>query len=193
MEQENNQIIWVRGNTQPLIIPLEQEVMTQSGEFAPEPYYPSGNAEVIARFQNMWGSVTYTPAIDGNLLIFTDNALLEAGCYDVEVIVKNPDGTQYRSQWDNQVVVTDSNPSVLQEWDEFKNQEVKARAALFFFAKGDKGDTGETGATGQQGPRGFTGDCIYPVFDVTEEMHLVSDEGADRMNISESGHLTIDY
>ena len=52
---------------------------------------------------------------------------------------------------------------------------------------------GPQGIQGEQGPRGYTGDCIYPVFDVTADMHLVSDEGIDRMNINSDGHLTVDY
>ena len=52
---------------------------------------------------------------------------------------------------------------------------------------------GPQGIQGPQGERGYTGDCIYPVFDVTNDMHLVSDEGIDRMNINADGHLTVDY
>ena len=52
---------------------------------------------------------------------------------------------------------------------------------------------GPQGIQGPQGERGYTGDCIYPVFDVTADMHLVSDEGIDRMNINADGHLTVDY
>lgn len=52
---------------------------------------------------------------------------------------------------------------------------------------------GPQGIQGPQGERGYTGDCIYPVFNVTDDMHLVSDEGIDRMNINEDGHLIVDY
>ena len=52
---------------------------------------------------------------------------------------------------------------------------------------------GPQGIQGPQGERGYTGDCIYPVFDVTADMHLVSDEGIDRMNINADGHLVVDY
>jgi hypothetical protein len=52
---------------------------------------------------------------------------------------------------------------------------------------------GPQGIQGPQGERGYTGDCIYPVFNVTDDMHLTSDEGIDRMNINEDGHLIVDY
>lgn len=52
---------------------------------------------------------------------------------------------------------------------------------------------GPQGIQGPQGERGYTGDCIYPVFNVTDDMHLTSDEGIDRMNINSDGHLTVDY
>jgi len=52
---------------------------------------------------------------------------------------------------------------------------------------------GPQGIQGPQGERGYTGDCIYPDFDVTDGMHLVSTPGVDRMNINTDGHLTVDY
>ena len=139
-ETTNNKVYWVKGNTQPFIIPLEQEVVTVQDEIVAEPYYPDENDEIVVNFVGKWMKYPYTPNVDGNLLIFTISSTIPAGSYSVEVIVKHPDGTQLRSQWDNQVVITNSNPSVLQEWDDFKHQDITARAALFFFAKGDKGD-----------------------------------------------------
>ena len=68
--------------------------------------------------------------------------------------------------------------------------------------RGPQGIQGETGPQGQQGPqgiqgpqgeRGAVGDCIYPVFDVNSDMHLVSNPGVDYINITASGHLTVDY
>ena len=225
----DNKIYWVRGNTQPLLIPLEQEIVPQEGEIQTIPYYPAEGSTVTVSFMGRFRNYQYTPIVDGNLLRVTDAGKLLAGCYGVAVDVVNPDGSRYHSMWENQIVVTTANDSVLQEWDEFKQQEVKARAAIFFFAKGDKGDaftyndftpeqlaalkgekgdtgdTGETGAQGEQGiqgekgekgekgDKGDTGDCIYPSFGVTADMHLVSDEGIDRMSITASGHLTVDY
>lgn len=152
-QQNNEKIIWVYGNTQTLLIPLEQEVMTPQDEIETVPYYPAADATVVVNLVDRWRKHAYTPVVDGNLLTITDDGSLHPGCYDVEVGVRNTDGTQYRSQWDCQILVTTQNNSVLKEWNEFKKQDVKARAAVFFFAKGDKGDKGEQG---EQGPAGTT-------------------------------------
>lgn len=137
---DENKIYWVRGNTQELLIPLEQEIVPEEGEIQVEPYYPAEGATVTVCLVGKYKKYTYTPTIDGNLLRFTESGTIPAGVYGVEILVNNPDGTQYRSLWENQIIVTNANDSVLQEWDEFKQLDVKARAALFFFAKGDKGD-----------------------------------------------------
>ncbi len=134
---ENDKAIWVRGNKQPLLIPLEQEVIRQDGEMIIEPYYPEGGATVNVYLVSRKKKYHFRPTVDGNLLSITDNGNIPAGCYGLEVTVINEDDTPFRSYWPDQVVVTDSNPSVLQEWNEFKQQGVQARAALFFFAKGD--------------------------------------------------------
>lgn len=134
---ENVKAIWVRGNKQPLLIPLEQEVIRQDGEMIIEPYYPEGGATVNVYLVGRKKKYHFRPTVDGNLLGITDNGNIPAGCYGLEVTVINEDDTPFRSYWPDQVVVTDSNHSVLQEWDEFKKQGVQARAALFFFAKGD--------------------------------------------------------
>ena len=140
MGQTNNKVYWVYGNSQTLLIPLEEEVMTEQQQIEAVPYYPDANAQVTVNLVNQYKRYSYVPTVTGNLLTITDDGTLPYGCYSVEVIVVNDGSTQYRSQWDNQVVVTNSNDHVLQEWDEFKEQEVTARAALFFFAKGDKGE-----------------------------------------------------
>lgn len=137
MEQENNKIYWVKGNTQPLLIPLEQEVMTPNEEIVREPYYPDEGAVVKVILESTFRRFEYTPTVNGNLLTFSDAGTLPCGCYDVVVKVDNPNGTHLRSKWNHQIVVTDDNVRTLQEWDEFKDQPVEARAAVFFFAKGD--------------------------------------------------------
>lgn len=164
---DNDKIYWVRGNTQELLIPLEQEIVPEEGEVRKEPYYPDENAEITVFFVGKYQKYGFTPIVDGNLLRVVDNGTLGAGLYDVEVVVVNPDGSRLRSLWENQVVVTKQNDSVLQEWDEFRQLDVKARAAIFFFAKGDKGDaflysdfTPEqlAGLKGEKGDKGDKGD-----------------------------------
>ena len=60
-------------------------------------------------------------------------------------------------------------------------------------SQGEKGDTGAQGPQGIQGEKGATGDCIYPVFDVTADMHLVSNPGVDMISVGSDGHLKVDY
>ena len=80
-------------------------------------------------------------------------------------------------------------------YDDFTPEELEG-------LRGPQGIQGETGPQGAQGPqgiqgpqgeRGAVGDCIYPVFDVTSDMHLVSNPGVDYINITDGGHLTVDY
>lgn len=140
-QQDNEKIIWVRGNTQQLLIPLEKEVVSPSGDITTVDFYPDEEAVIKVILYNDYRKYEYTPSLDGNLLTITDSGTLAVGCYGVAVTVKNPDGTRLHSNWNHQVVVTATNNSVLKEWDEFKQQDVKARAAIFFFAKGDPGTT----------------------------------------------------
>ena len=140
-------LIWVRGNSQPLLIPLEQEIVNSDGTVT-EPYYPEGDASVAVYLVGRSRKYMFKPTVDGNLLTITENGSVPAGCYGIEVIVINLDGSRFRSFWPEQVVVTESNHSVLEQWNEFRNTGVRARAALFFFAKGDAGVSNIIAGTG---------------------------------------------
>lgn len=175
-ETTNNKVYWVKGNTQPFIIPLEQEVMTGQDEIVSEPYYPDENADIVVNFVGKWMRYPHKPIVDGNLLIFTVNATMPAGNYDIEVVVKNQDGTQHRSQWDKQVVITNSNTSVLQEWNEFKQQAITARAALFFFAKGDKGDAFTYEDFTQEQIEGLKKPAYDAAQELTQEVHVLEQQ-----------------
>ena len=140
MEQQKNneKIIWVQGNRQSVIIPMEREVIPEEGEPYTEDFYPAEGDVVKVALTGSYKPYIYTPEIDGNLLIVTDDGTLPKGLYGVQITVTGSNGeTRLRSFWDQQIVVTECNNSVLKEWDEFKKQDVKARAAVFFFAKGD--------------------------------------------------------
>lgn len=140
MEKQNNneKIIWVQGNRQSVIIPMEREVIPEEGEPYTEDFYPAEGDVVKVALTGSYKPYIYTPEIDGNLLIVTDNGTLPKGLYGVQITVTGSNGeTRLRSFWDQQIVVTERNNSVLKEWNEFKQQDVKARAAVFFFAKGD--------------------------------------------------------
>ena len=148
-QQENEKIIWVMGNRQQIIIPMEQEVIPEEGEPYTEDFYPAEGDVVKVTLTGAYRPYIYTPEVDGHLLILTETGTLPKGLYGVQITVVNSNGeTRLRSFWDQQIVVTEKNNSVLKEWDEFKNQPVTARAAVFFFAKGDKGDKGDPGEPG---------------------------------------------
>lgn len=139
--QDNEKIIWVMGNKQSVIIPMEQEVIPQEGDPYTEDFYPAEGDVVKVTLTGAYRPYIYTPEVDGHLLILTDNGTLPKGLYGVQITIMGSNGeTRLRSFWDQQIVVTERNNSVLREWDEFKQQPVEARAAVFFFAKGDKGD-----------------------------------------------------
>ncbi len=140
-KQDNEKIIWVKGNRQSVIIPMEQEIIPAQGDPYTEDFYPAEDDTVKVTLTGAYRPYIYTPEIDGHLLILTDPGTLPKGLYGVQITVTGADGeTRLRSFWDQQIVVTERNNSVLKEWDEFKDQPVQARAAVFFFAKGDKGD-----------------------------------------------------
>ena len=140
-DKEKEKIIWVKGNRQSVIIPMEQEIIPAQGDPYTEDFYPAEDDTVKVALTGAYRPYIYTPEIDGHLLILTDPGTLPKGLYGVQITVTGADGeTRLRSFWDQQIVVTERNNSVLKEWDEFKDQPVQARAAVFFFAKGDKGD-----------------------------------------------------
>lgn len=179
-KQDNEKIIWVMGNRQSVIIPMEQEIIPAEGDPYTEDFYPAEDDVVKVTLTGAYRPYIYTPEIDGHLLILTDKGTLPKGLYGVQITVTGANGeTRLRSFWDQQIVVTERNNSVLKEWDEFKDQPVTARAAVFFFAKGDKGDAltwddltpeqkaslkgergdkGDQGIQGEQGPQGIQGE-----------------------------------
>ena len=171
---ENKKLYWTQGNSQPLIIPLEQEVITQEEEIVSEPYYPQEGSLITVTLVNKWFRQQFTPTLNGNLLTLTDTGTLPVGCYDVDVHIADPDGTPHFSKWSRQLVVTDDNTRTLQEWDEFKKQSVKARAAVFFFAKGDRGEKGERGEVGPAGTTDYNELANKP--DLALKLDVVTEE-----------------
>ena len=177
-KQDNEKIIWVMGNRQSVIIPMEQEIIPAQGDPYTEDFYPAEDDVVKVTLTGAYRPYIYTPEVDGHLLILTDNGTLPKGLYGVQITVVGANGeTRLRSFWDQQIVVTEKNNSVMKEWDEFKDQPVTARAAVFFFAKGDKGDaltwddlTPEQKASlkGEKGDKGDKGDALT-WDDLTEE------------------------
>lgn len=184
-------IKWIQGNPLQLAIPMQKVTVTQQGKVT-EPYIPQENEKVVVELRDnnaYWGAKQYAPiSINDNVVVVKDDGTLAIGIYDVTILIydKESDKLLRRSKWKHQVVVFDDNAPVLPEFDDFPDYgsgEI-VDAAIFFFAKGDKGEKGD---------KGMDGYVLYPVFDVDANMHLTSDEGIDRMEINNEGHLTVDY
>ena len=138
----DKKVIWVRGNTIHLVIPLEKETrMVDSVVTAP--YYPQEGASITVKLTGAYKTHSFVPTLSGNLLYLDAPSTLSNGKYGVAVEVLNPDGTSLRSNWKYQVMVTESNDGVLEEWNDFTQPDEQLSAAVFFFAKGDQGDKGD--------------------------------------------------
>ena len=122
--------------------------------------------------------------------------------YDAPLVNFVPDTAQATGV----IVVTDPEVNVLIDVEEVSTSVLDEAIAAALTAadiaahavgpqgpEGPQGATGPQGPAGPQGPKGDTGDYLFPVFSVTSDMHLVSEEGIDRMNIDERGHLTVTY
>ena len=193
MEQR---IPWVKGNTLNLAVPL-QLVTVNNGQQTKTDYIPPAGSEINVRITNRFGGKDYPYTISGNVVSFKDDGTLQVGCYGVEITVAEPqteqvDG-QKRRTFKKYIEIYNS----VEELGELPDGEIILDAAIFIQGqKGDKGDTGEKGDKGDKGDtgeRGQDGAPIYPVFAITEDMHLVSDEASNRINVNNSGHLVIDY
>lgn len=153
----DKKVIWVRGNTIRLVIPLEKEIrMVDSVVTAP--YYPQEGASITVKLIGAYKTHSFVPTLSGNLLYLDAPSTLSNGKYSVAVEVQNPDGTSLRSNWKYQVMVTESNDGVLEEWNDFTQPDEQLSAAVFFFAKGDQGDKGDRGEKGERGEQGIQGE-----------------------------------
>ncbi|MBR3647129.1 MAG: hypothetical protein IKN59_01900 [Paludibacteraceae bacterium] len=205
MATETNKLIWVRGNRQLLIIPLQVEVV-QDGtqQRVVEDFYPEEEDEVEVVLIKPHFKKRYTPVVDGNLLRVTEDGTIGTGCYGVGVTVTRFNEVRYRSFWDKQIVVTEANDSVLEEWHEFQQMNATERAAVLFFAKGDKGDpftyddfTPEQLAA-LKGDKGDDGDSAYKIavdhgYEGTEEEWLESLHGEDGEDGADGTCITATY
>lgn len=202
MATDNNKIVWVYGNRQELIIPMEIEVVQNGVEGrVVEPFYPEDGDVVAVTFTRPYGTKHYTPVVDGNLLRITEDGTIAVGCYGVEVVVTRGNEVRYRSLWKNQIIVTEANDSVLEEWHEFQQMNATERAAVLFFAKGDKGDPFRyEDFTPEQlaALKGEKGDSAYQIavehgYVGTEEEWLASLHGQDGQDGQDGTCITATY
>ena len=134
MSNTRKKIKWVQGNTQSAAIPLEEEVQ----EASIEGYIPPEGSDIKVRLSGRYQKFDYIPTlIDGSVLTITDDAQIPVGEYGVEVFITEPNGRKLHSRWNNVICVTPTNDGVLQEFDEFLQDEtLTVDPCVFYFAKG---------------------------------------------------------
>lgn len=112
-------IKWVRGNRLPLLIPMEKITITDNGTVKSD-YVPPVGSTIIVNLRCGLRNFQYVPSfVNEHTLKITDDGNAPTGVYDVEVNVKEPDGTPRRSKWNYQIEIKDSNDGVVDEYDDF--------------------------------------------------------------------------
>ena len=142
MELEYKPIEWIEGNKISLALPLQKVEITPSGKVVSD-YVPDGPIEVVIK--STFKIYRYTPTLDGNLCIFSDNGTLRQGIYAIEILSTEADGTKRRSQYPRVIIVHKDSTSLLEPFEDFPDYAEGAvldTASVFYFAKGDKGDQG---------------------------------------------------
>lgn len=142
MELEYKPIEWIEGNKITLALPLQKVEITPSGKVVSD-YVPDGKIEVVLK--SNYKTYRYTPLLDNNLCVFTDNGALREGAYSIEIFAFEADGTKRRSQYPRVIIVHKNSTSLLEPFEDFPDYAEGAvldTASVFYFAKGDKGDQG---------------------------------------------------
>lgn len=136
-------IPWVQGNPLTLRIPLEKVIITPDGTQTTD-YVPQEGDELVVRLKSERKTYDYTPEIDGNIAIITDESRLLVGLYAVEVTVTEADGATRRSYYPQVIQVVGSTPEMLGAFDDFPMTEgiVLDTPGIFFdFGGGGTVDT----------------------------------------------------
>lgn len=111
-------IPWVQGNPLTLRIPLEKVIITPDGTQTTD-YVPQEGDEVVVKLKSERKTYDYSPEIEGNIAIITDESLLLVGLYAVEVTVTEAEGAKRRSYYPNVIQVVQSTPEMLASFDDF--------------------------------------------------------------------------
>lgn len=111
-------IPWVQGNPLTLRIPLEKVIITPDGTQTTD-YVPQEGDELVVKLKSERKTYEYTPEIEGNIAIITDESRLLIGLYAVEVTVTEAEGAKRRSYYPNVIQVVQSTPEMLGAFDDF--------------------------------------------------------------------------
>ncbi len=124
---------WVRGNTQPIAVPLILKTAAD-GQWQEEAYIPPVGSVLYVALVGKYKSTSYDYSLNGNVVSFVDDGSLKNGIYGVEITVKEPNDTNRRTFRCGVVEVVESSD----ELGEMTDGEIALDAAVYL--QGEKGD-----------------------------------------------------
>lgn len=138
---------WIKGNHLELAFPLTIVNFSESGKTSSDYDVSSDGFSVEVILQGMCSRKKFKPEVRGNVLRIVDEGTLDVDTYSVEIVVKEPNGTDVdtlrRSKWNHVLQVHDSNEKVVEQFDDFPDYAEGAvvEGNIFFFV----GITGSRG------------------------------------------------
>ena len=131
---------WIKGNHLELAFPLTIVNFSESGKTSSDYDVSSAGFSVEVILQGMFSRKKFKPeVVDGNVLRIVDEGTLDVDTYSVEIVVKEPNGTDVdtlrRSKWNRVLQVHDSNEKVVEQFDDFPDYAEGAvvEGNIFFF------------------------------------------------------------
>ena len=134
---------WVKGNTLPIAVSLQEIVYIQGSQAAPQPYIPPQGSIVKACCVGKILKYEYPCSYEGNIVTFVDDGRLPVGTYGIEIIV-NEVGRNLRSFKVGQIQIVNSSDDMELGDLPVVDGTIQLDAETFYWAKGDKGDKGIT-------------------------------------------------
>lgn len=137
---------WIKGNHLELAFPLTIVNFSESGKTSSNYDVSSDGFSVEVILQGMFSRKKINPkVVNGNVLRIVDEGTLDVDTYSVEIVVKEPNGTDVdtlrRSKWNHVLQVHDSNEKVVEQFDDFPDYAEGAiiEGSVFFFVGGSIG------------------------------------------------------
>ena len=131
---------WIKGNHLELAFPLTIVNFSESGKTSSNYDVSSAGFSVEVILQGMFSRKKFEPkVVNGNVLRIVDEGTLDVDTYSVEIVVKEPNGTDVdtlrRSKWNRVLQVHDSNEKVVEQFDDFPDYAEGAvvEGNIFFF------------------------------------------------------------
>lgn len=134
---------WIKGNHLELAFPLTIVNFSESGKTSSNYDVSSDGFSVEVILQGMCSRKKFKPEVRDNVLRIVDEGTLDVDTYSVEIVVKEPNGTDVdtlrRSKWNHVLQVHDSNEKVVEQFDDFPDYAEGAiiEGSVFFFVGSD--------------------------------------------------------